>query len=115
MGADEEPMGIKTSNAALWIAILGAPFLWLCQLLINYVFVPWACNHGTGLPIHLVSWAVIIVAAVLAVRALRQWQRINAPARARFMAMLGLLMSTLFVLAMLTQEIAACVYSPCLH
>jgi hypothetical protein len=115
MGADEKPAGGAIGNATLWLGILGPPTLWLHQLLINYIFVSWACRHEQNWPLHLVSIASLLATVTFGALLFMQWQRISGPSRAKFMALLGWLSSALFFLAMLTQEIAAALYNPCLH
>src|SRR4051794_22315904 len=115
MGADEQPAGGTIGNATLWLGILGPPTLWLHQLLINYIFVSWSCRHEQTWPLHLVSLAALLATAAFGTLLFAQWRKIKAPGRAKFMAFLGWLSSGLFFLAMLTQEIAAGLFNPCLH
>ena len=115
MGADEKPIGSAIGNTTLWLGFLAPPTLYLTQLLLNYIFVHWACNHGQTWPLHVISIGVLVVTAAFGALLFVEWKRIAGPSRAKFMAFLGWLTCGIFFLAMLTQEIAANIYSPCLH
>lgn len=115
MGADEQPAGGTIGNATLWLGMLAPPTLRLHQLLINYIFVSWACRHEQTWPLHLLSITCLVATALFGALLFTQWRKIRGPSRAKFMAFLGWLSSALFFLAMLTQEIAAGIYNPCLH
>jgi hypothetical protein len=110
-------------NFAHWIGILGGPFLWLCQLQVTYMLVPWACANSGHWALHGASAFFLICAAVPGLIAWQSWRdargnfsdegESSGDSRRRFMAMLGLLVSALFSLAILAQAIPSFILSPC--
>jgi hypothetical protein len=108
--------------AALWTGLLLAPCAFLLNLEIAYALVPIACRRGDSLPVHLVHAACLLLALGGALVARRSWRAEGArwpdeeggrTARSEFMAGLGLLVSLLFVLVILSQWIPSFGLSPC--
>lgn len=121
MSADSNPKDIiPGGNFMLWIDILGAPAAFLCQLQVSYMLVPWACTSGHELVPRL-SWIpFFLIAATIGVLACRDWSRLCAlraddpnAARCRFMAVIGIMTSGLFALAILAQGSATFFINPC--
>jgi hypothetical protein len=112
------------SRGALWFAFLGGPIAWSARLLASYPMVSVACRAGTTLPLNLITaaTAAVGVAAVLTgIVALRRVPRAgdgglgDSYARARFMAIAGIMISALFTYAILAEGLSALLHDPCLR
>ena len=108
-------------NFALWIAVLGSAVVWFIQLNASYSLVMWACASGKQWTLHAASVLFLVLAAVPGWIAWQQWvaagsgERESAgDGRRRFMAMLGLLLTALFVLLILAQAIPSFFFDACL-
>jgi hypothetical protein len=109
---------------ALWVGVLLAPVAWAAQQQALYTMVPWACQTGHVSALHVVSLAAVVVAAIGALVAWRNWSRTGrahsdddrggAISRSRFLAVLGLTASAFFALVIVAQGIAAFVLHPCM-
>lgn len=110
-------------DAALWFGVLGGPVAWLLQFQANYTLVPWACARGAG-------WIILAVAgaslAVTLAAGWVSWRKLRVPiprteeeepalliGRVRFMAMLGLCHSALFLLVIGAQALGLWFFPPC--
>lgn len=108
--------------AALWIALLGPPVVWLTHFQINYLLVPWVCAHGHRYLLPVVSVATLLVLAALGRLAWRSWSaagpqlpgaRNDTATRTRFLALLALLGNGLFFLLTVAQACAHRFIDPC--
>jgi hypothetical protein len=108
--------------AAQWVGLLLAPAAFFAHLQITYMMVPWACEHGGELWIHVSGVASVLLAAIGCAVAWRVWNHAGREApgegggavpRARLLAVTGLCTSALFVLLLLAQWVAAFFISPC--
>jgi hypothetical protein len=110
---------------ALWVGVLLGPAAWAAQQQALYTMVPWACRTGHAAALHAVSVAAVIVAAIGALVARRNWSRAGggemddddrggARARSRFLALLGLVASAFFALVIVAQGIASFIVRPCM-
>ena len=106
----------------LWTGVLLAPVVWATQMEINYLLVPYACMTGHRVALYLVTLAALILAAAGGFIAWRNWQEAgrewpddagDARTRSRFMAVLGLLTSSMFFLVILAQGIPDFILHPC--
>lgn len=110
-----------TSNFALWFGMLGGATAWLIHLQAAFVLVPWYCARHQTWPLHLLTIALLGFTFVAGVVSVSEWRRspraheyLEARAdRARFMAVLGALLSALFFLVILAQWIPVFVIDPC--
>jgi hypothetical protein len=114
-----EPRGI----AALYFALLGPPIAWALGLNAQYSLVRVACASASNLPLHLVNVVTLSLALGAGVVAWREWrnsgrgwpdERGGTIPRSRFMAVMGLLSSALFALAILAQWVASFILNPCM-
>jgi hypothetical protein len=110
-------------NLALWVAVLGSAIVWAIQMQTSYSLVTWACSMQRNWPLHVVSLLFLILAAAPGFIAWREWrahassetERQSAGAgRRRFMALLGLMLSALFLILILAQAIPSFFFNPCL-
>lgn len=114
-----EPRGI----AMLWFAMLAGPAAWSLGLGLDYALVRVACSAGTTLPLHAVTLGSLALAAAGGWVAWRAWARTGrgrpgeggGPVpRSRLMAVLGMLASALFGLAIVAQWAAKLFLHPCM-
>jgi hypothetical protein len=123
--------------AALWFGLFGAPAMWSLQLVTNSAFVSHSCfpkSVPLATPITGSLWGVVlltsIVAAVVAAAAgataWRSWRRTQeehhgghetllevGEGRTRFMAVAGLLLSTIFLFGIVMNALPLFLLPPC--
>jgi hypothetical protein len=105
------------------MAVLGAPFLFLCHLELNYLLVTWACSSGKWWVLPGVSAVFLLLLLIVAgiswtelshSRGTRTEPDVPVPlGRHRLLAILGLMSASLFFLLVLAQGIATFIISPC--
>jgi len=107
---------------SLWTGILAGPIAWLLSLQIGFMAVPWACATGTHVAVHSILLLCLIPVVAAAFLAWRNWHRVGAewPDEAdgaipinRFMAIGGMLLSSIFVLLIVAEIISAVMLGPC--
>lgn len=106
----------------LWTGILTGPIVWAVDLLVRYAAVKWSCHTGRVWyfdALTVASLALVTFAMVVAWNALRQTSS-DEPIdggmprqRARFMAILGLTISSLFALQIAAASIPNWVLDAC--
>jgi hypothetical protein len=136
-GVHPSPHRDRVSPWAMWFCILGAPVAWSVQQLVNAPLfahgcypkdVPlaspiWTNAGGVALSVELIAMVVCVVAGLLA---WRNWGRTRAEkegsghhlmeagdGRSRFMAMVGLICSGLFLLATIFATGLLYMVQPC--
>jgi hypothetical protein len=124
LGSESEIEGSSAKqNFALWIAVLGSAVVWFIQLQTTYALVPWVCSSGKLWALHVVSVLFVVLAAVPGGIGWSQWracakrktERESAgDGRRRFMAMLGLMLTALFVILIIAQAMPSFFFDPCL-
>lgn len=109
-------------NFALWIAVLGSACVWFVQLQTSYSLVIWACANNAQWSLHVASLLFVLVAAVPGWFGWQHWaktrntERVSAGhGRRNFMALLGLLLTALFVLLIIAQAIPSFFINSCLE
>jgi hypothetical protein len=124
---DPAPLDVRTvaekasildeGAGVLFYGILGPPLLTLLNLELSYALTPVACRAGTALVMHLTTailLALVIVAGVgAATRLRRNWIEDTVLSRPGFMAMLGMLASTLFSVVIIAQWLPHAFLSAC--
>jgi hypothetical protein len=109
---------------ALWFAFLGGPVAWTIRLLAGYPLVSVACRMGTTAPLNLLTAATAAMGLAAAVTGWLAYRRVrqagpsglgDAYARARFMALGGILISAIFTYAILNEGMAVVLQDPCLR
>ena len=107
----------------LWVAMLCGPVAWLIGFQADYALVERACVRGIRWPLHLVMLLTVLLTVGGIALSWRLWHRTGsqwpdeagtATARARFMAMFGLLTGAFFLLLLLAQWAANLAVHPCL-
>lgn len=112
----------ETGIAGQWLANLLAPIAFLFELEVAYMLVPRACESGNLLPVHLAHVGALLLALGGTFFAWREWQTwITQPStdtgeravRSRFMATVGLLTSSGFVLVIIALWLPSLFLDPC--
>ena len=107
---------------ALWAGMLAGPLAFLVSQLFSYMLVPWVCSTGHLFVLHLIAFAALLVTAVGGLAAWRAWQRTGKRwpdaeggpiPRSRFMAVMGILLSITFFLAIIALGIPNFILNPC--
>jgi hypothetical protein len=110
------------SPLPLWAGILAGPTAWALNLGTNYALVQWACTTHNHTLLHLIAIAALAVVGGGAVLSWVAYHRTADDAstegerprqRARFMAVLGLMSSSLFALQILAGAIPIWVLDAC--
>lgn len=110
--------------ALLWLGVLAGPIAWALQLQVNYSLMPWICGGGSMLVVHVVTVAALLLAAIGAFAAWRSWQHAgrgwpsgagDVIERTRFMAVWGMVFSTLFFVLIVMQAIPSFILPPCAY
>jgi len=114
-------------NFALWIAVLGSAVIWFVQMQTSYSLAMWACSSGRIWSLHVASILFLILAAAPGWLAWKHWRasasgrhreterESSGAGRRRFMAMLGLMLTALFILLIVAQAIPSFFFDPCLE
>jgi hypothetical protein len=111
-------------RAALWFAFLGGPIAWSARLLSSYPMVPVACRLESTLPLNVITGLTALIASAAVVTGWVAYRRVRAGgpgglgdayARARFMAIAGVMISALFTYAILAEGLAPFLHDPCLR
>ncbi len=105
----------------LWAGVLGPPIVFLTDLLVSYSMAYWACSSGKRWALDLVTLAAVALVLLCGVTAWRlsvATRRADPGAahpadRTRFLAVVGLLSSALFLFATLAFTVPRLVIGPC--
>jgi len=111
-------------TVSLWTGVVGAPLAWIIKFQLMYIIVPWACSVPHRIIyIHLLSLLVLALSAAAGYLSWREWTRAGRQlpenddphphTLARFLALMGIMSSTMFFLISLGQGIAALMLNPC--
>lgn len=124
---------------ALWFALLGGPIAWSAHLLASYPLVSVACQLQTTAPLNLVTAITAAIAAAAGITGAIAHRRADAQAdaqagdgaradagaaggdlgdavaRARFMALAGMLAGALFTFVILVEGLPPLLHDPCLR
>jgi hypothetical protein len=103
-------------------AFICGPVAVLASMQLKYVFVPWACSHGTTALLQAITFGGVLVAAASLALAYREWRLVGGGwpddeggwrGRTRFLAMLALLLSGASMIVILAQWVPELLLSPC--
>lgn len=105
----------------LWYGILGAPVVWLVRISAASALVPFACATGRIWAIHattVLALALSVAGGVIAWRGWRRWEheRDNGErpgTRSHLLALMGVLLSAMFTLAIVMEGLAPFYMDPC--
>jgi hypothetical protein len=112
----------KRGKVWLWVGVLIAPLAFLLHLQVNYALVTQLCQSTHKLSMHLVTLLFLLIAAGGGFIAWRNWEASGRKwpgeagsvlERSRFMAVVGLLISMLVILALIAQWIPQFIFDPC--
>jgi hypothetical protein len=120
MSEAHETLPHASGTLSIWSSILGAPAIWALHLQINYALVPWACRSKRLWVLHVVTLLCLVLTALGGMPPWRQWRKASGKdphyeliARDRFLAVLGLMVTSLFFLVILATGIASFIIEPC--
>jgi hypothetical protein len=122
--SDSPLLGEQSERAPVlqWVGLFLAPATFFAHLQIGYVLVPWSCTRHNTVWIHVVNLLAVALAVVGTWAAWRVHVRAESGAsndgpgtvpRTRFLGVVGLGMSGMFVLLLVAQAIEAISLSPC--
>jgi nicotinamide riboside transporter PnuC len=106
----------------LWAGMLTAPLAFLLHLEVNYALVTQLCQSEHKLASQLVTVFFVLISAAGGLISWRNWEtagrkwpgeEATVPERSRFMAVVGLLVSALVVVALVWQLIPQFMFDPC--
>jgi len=106
----------------LWYGILGAPIVWLVRISAASALVPYACATGRTWTIHastVIAFALSAAAGAIAWRGWRRWEHGSDDdgerpgSRSHLLALLGVLLSAMFTLAIVMEGLAPFYIGPC--
>ncbi len=109
-------------DLALWMGVLGGPFVWLASFLTLYALNPWACIFQTKLALYLVSIIAFAISLAFALMAWREWNALGKEtdprggdtlSRSRTMAFAGVLTSGFTCVIIIAQAIPELVLGAC--
>jgi len=116
------------SRTVLWAAILAGPVAWVANHMLLYIISSWSCAKGTEWPLHATAALTALVCVAGFAIAWQAWQRsepalghdpghpeeVSAP-RSRFMGMIGMLASALFLSVIVSQWLPVLFLGPCMR
>jgi hypothetical protein len=122
--SDSSLLGEQSERAPVlqWVGLFLAPATFFAHLQIGYLLVPWSCTRQNTVWIHVVNLLSVLLAAAGTWAAWRAHARAESAAsndgpgtvpRTRFLGVVGLGMSGMFVLLLVAQAIEAISLSPC--
>jgi hypothetical protein len=112
----------ERAPALQWVGLFLAPAVFFAHLQVGYVLVPWSCTKHNNVWIHVVNLLAVALAVLGTWAAWRVHARAESAAsnegpgtvpRTRFLGVVGLGMSAMFVLLLVAQAIEALSLSPC--
>lgn len=106
----------------LLFAFLGPPVIWSIRFGVSYSLLPWVCATGGVLLLQALTLAALAGTAWAGAVGWRQWRLAGrstaaefggADARARFMALVGMLGSALFLVVIIAEALPLFLIDPC--
>jgi len=104
------------------------PIAWTLHLVISYVLVPFSCDVQTNLPLNLTTVLTSVPTLAAAVVSFRLWRRSGVgmeseagsetgvgvvQLRRGFLALVGLLLSVMFLILIIAEGLGPIFLSPC--
>jgi hypothetical protein len=118
----EEEFSETRGQIWLWIGVLTAPLAFLLHLEVNYALVTQLCQSTHKLSLPLITLLTLVISAGGGFVAWLNWKEAgrkwpgeagSVTERSRFMAVVGLLISALIILALVAQLIPQFIFDPC--
>jgi hypothetical protein len=120
----QEPVDERNGYNVMWLGVLMPPIAWLIQFQLRYSLVLWICHQQSRLALHLVSVVFFLIIASGGLVSWRTWVREGeqmptddgmamAHERNVFLALMGILSSSLFALALIAQTVGEFMVNPC--
>jgi hypothetical protein len=112
----------SVSTALLWTGLLVPPIAWAFQLQANYVLVSRTCQQGSRWPLHLITLIALLITLAAGFGSWHARERVNGmrsddeaghSSVARFMAVLGLMTSAMFLLVIIAQAVPSFIFHGC--
>jgi hypothetical protein len=109
-------------DLALWMGVLGGPFIWLASFEALFALNPWACTFQTKLALYVVSIVAFLLSLAACVLAVREWNTLGREAdprggdslsRSRIMAFGGIVLSGFACVLIIAQAIPELVLGAC--
>jgi hypothetical protein len=109
---------------SLWTGVLGAPILWAIQLESIYSLSRFVCHRPWVEKLqHVGNAGLLLLAIGCCIHAFVDWRRLHdaestgpgAEGRSRFMSVLGMMTSTLFILLMIAEWVPLFLIDPCVY
>jgi hypothetical protein len=107
---------------ALWYGVLAGPIAFMAQMQLKFMLVPWCCSIGSQWWLHLVTLVALVFPISSGLIAWRMWAAAGMNTdtkeggefgRTRAMGLAGVLVSAMFSLAMIAQDIPVFVLGAC--
>lgn len=102
-----------TGAAILLLAAGAPPAIWFLHLNVSYLLVPPSCRTGSAWPIAAATVVALLAMALPAHRSWRIWQRDGGSSLVGLLGGAGLLLTCVFVLAVVAVGGAALIVDPC--
>lgn len=109
----------------LWFSFLAGPVLWVIEFMVSYAVASVTCGTQASVGnviLHLITLGAAAIAAYGGVLAWRRWRAFDAREEVvasgggdstQFMALAGMFVSAIFVLLIISEDIAIFVLHPC--
>jgi hypothetical protein len=112
------------SDFTLWLGVLGPPLVWAVYFQFNYALARWFChNHGLMGLGHAAAVVALLLAGAAGVLAWRDWRLLGGGwpsgaesgtvGRSRFLSVIGMMLSALFVLLIAGNWLVLFFIDPC--
>lgn len=107
---------------ALWYGLLAGPIAFMTQMQLQFMLVPWTCSIGSQWWLHLVTIIALLFPLSAGIIAWRMWlaagmgtedEQGGQVGRTRAMSLAGVLLSGMFVIAMIAQAIPSMILGAC--
>jgi uncharacterized membrane protein len=110
----------EVSQFSIWFGLFGGVVAWIAHLFIAYALTPFACVHRLEAGLYGASIGTAVVAALALGVAFRAWRASREGPNAgvlrdpvTFLTIAGMLLSGLFLLAIVAQSVPIVLGDPC--
>jgi len=119
----EDRMNNPAGLGALWFGLIGGPLVMFIHGAIGFVMIPWACGAGKQAALWTNTAICLLVTGAAIFIAYRKWlesgaewddtEKQGAIPRGRFMAIVGMAVSSLSLLVIIADGIASLFLGAC--